>query len=324
MKIITWNIRGLNGRSKQKLLRDLILAEKPEILLLQETKCTSEDIDKLLPYCWKQGAAVSIDATGTAGGLAILWNTNAVLLENFLTTKWSITADYRLIGSNKPGHLTNVYGPASPRDKQAFLRSLRYVSSLAQYKNWTVGGDFNIIRSLEEKKGGSRRLDRDSSDFNSLIDDLHLIDLDTNNGLHTWTNRRTGIHQIACKLDRFLISESLMMEGTAMESTILNFSGSDHWPLQLWVDIPATPGKKPFRFEKFWLDHPDFQENIQAWWREAEVPRGSKMYRFQQKLKNLKQTLKLWNQHTFGNIFDAQKQLSAQWKGFNIRSDCRD
>jgi hypothetical protein len=29
MKIISWNIRGLNGRSKQKMLRDLILAEKP-------------------------------------------------------------------------------------------------------------------------------------------------------------------------------------------------------------------------------------------------------------------------------------------------------
>jgi len=36
------------------------------------------------------------------------------------------------------------------------------------------------------------------------------------------------------------------------------------------------------------------------------------MYRFQQKLKNLKQTFKLWNKHTFGNIFDSQKQLSEQ------------
>jgi len=78
------------------------------------------------------------------------------------------------------------------------------------------------------------------------------------------------------------------------------------------MDVPATPSKKPFRFEQFWLDHPDFQENIQDWWREVDVPHGSKMYRFQQKLKNLKQTLKLWNKHTFGNIFDSQKQLSEQ------------
>jgi hypothetical protein len=36
------------------------------------------------------------------------------------------------------------------------------------------------------------------------------------------------------------------------------------------------------------------------------------MYKFQQKPKNLKHTLKLWNQNTFGNIFDAKKQLLAQ------------
>jgi hypothetical protein len=76
--------------------------------------------------------------------------------------------------------------------------------------------------------------------------------------------------------------------------------------------VPATPRKKPFKFEQFWLDHPDFQAKIQDWWREAEVSHGSKMYRFQQKLKNLKQILKLWNKKTFGNIFDSQKQLSEQ------------
>jgi exonuclease III len=249
MKIISWNIRGLNGRSKQKLLRDLIIEEAPDVVMLQETKCTSEEINRLLPYYWKQGGVVSIDATGTVGGLALLWNTNTVLLNNFCTTRWAITADYRLIGSDQPGHLTTVYGLATPRNKQAFLRSLSYLSSLTQYHRWIVGGDFNIIRSLEEKKGGSRRLDRDSAEFNSSIDDLRLIDLEAINGMHTWSNRRMGLHQIACKLDRFLVSEPLMMDGMAIESSILNRTGSDHWPIQLWLDVPATPGKKPFRFE---------------------------------------------------------------------------
>jgi exonuclease III len=312
MKLISWNIRGLNGRSKQKMLRDLIIAENPDVLMIQETKCTSEDIERMLPYCWRQGKAVSIDATGTAGGVAILWNTNMVTLENFYTTRWSITAEYRLIGSDRPGHLTNVYGPATPGDKQAFLSSLRHLSSLTTHDRWTLGGDFNIIRSLEEKKGGSRRLDLDTIDFNTLIDDLNLIDLETSNGTHTWTNRRTGSHQVACKLDRFLLSEPLLLDGTAMESTILNYPGSDHWPIQLWADVSATPGNRPFRFEQFWLDHPDFKKNIQDWWRQAEIHHGSKMYRFQQKLKNLKQTLKHWNRHTFGNIFDSQKQLTQQ------------
>ena len=36
------------------------------------------------------------------------------------------------------------------------------------------------------------------------------------------------------------------------------------------------------------------------------------MFRFQQKLKNLKHILKHWNQHTFGNIFAAQEKLREQ------------
>jgi hypothetical protein len=43
------------------------------------------------------------------------------------------------------------------------------------------------------------------------------------------------------------------------------------------------------------------------------------MYRFQQKLKNLKQTLKLWNKQTFGSIFDSQKQLSKQMEEIQIQ-----
>jgi hypothetical protein len=34
------------------------------------------------------------------------------------------------------------------------------------------------------------------------------------------------------------------------------------------------------------------------------------MYRFQQKLKNLKQSLRLWNKNTFGDIFESQRQLA--------------
>jgi len=34
MKIITWNIRGINGRSKQRNLQDSIRAENSYILLL--------------------------------------------------------------------------------------------------------------------------------------------------------------------------------------------------------------------------------------------------------------------------------------------------
>jgi hypothetical protein len=46
------------------------------------------------------------------------------------------------------------------------------------------------------------------------------------------------------------------------------------------------------------------------------------MYRFQQKLKNFKQKLKTWNKQTFGNIFEAQRQLKEQMS--IVQSQIRD
>jgi len=36
------------------------------------------------------------------------------------------------------------------------------------------------------------------------------------------------------------------------------------------------------------------------------------MYQFQQKLKYLKTHIKIWNQETFGNIFQAQQNLNRE------------
>jgi exonuclease III len=72
MKLISWNIRGLNGHSKQRLLRDRIIVEQPDIMFLQETKCAGEEMDQILSRCWKQGKMISTNAIGMVGGLAIL------------------------------------------------------------------------------------------------------------------------------------------------------------------------------------------------------------------------------------------------------------
>jgi exonuclease III len=116
-----------------------------------------------------------------------------------------------------------------------------------------------MILSLEEKTGGSKKLEQDSGKFKTLIDHLKLVDIENSNGTFTWSNRRSGNQHIACRLDRFLVTEELMETGSYLESLILPKSGSDHWPLAVNLDTGETPKYKPFRFEKFWLSHLDFQ-----------------------------------------------------------------
>jgi len=66
--------------------------------------------------------------------------------------------------------------------------------------------------------------------------------------------------QIECRLDYFLISKTLLLEGPLVYSNILVKAGSDNWLVQLWVNTISNHKLKPLIFEKFWLSHPNFQE----------------------------------------------------------------
>lgn len=92
---------------------------------------------------------------------------------------------------------------------------------------------------------------------------MKLVDIDTSNGLFTWNNKRGGESQVASKLDRFIISEDLMLTSLDMTVRILPFGGSDQWPVQFEVTGIGTPKNRPFRFENILLTHPEFISNIE-------------------------------------------------------------
>ena len=105
-----------------------------------------------------------------------------------------------------------MYGPNIPREKNQFLEEIHNTSTLVGSTYWKEGGDFNMITSLKDKKGGIRRLETYSLAFCQLIHDLKVVDLETNNGIYTWNNKRGGKNQIASRLDRYLLSENIMQE----------------------------------------------------------------------------------------------------------------
>jgi hypothetical protein len=128
-----------------------------------------------------------------------------------------------------------------------------------------------MILTLEEKRGGKKRLEQDSIRFQELLEQHNLVDIENGNGTFTWTSKHTGPQQIACRLDHFLLYETLLLEGPLIESNILPKAGSDHWPVQLWVDTMASSKLKPFRFEEFWLTYPDFHKMACLWWDATEI-----------------------------------------------------
>ena len=92
-----------------------------------------------------------------------------------------------------------------PEKKLVFLNFLQWLIQEQAYHLDILGGDYNLITSLLDKRGVRRILSEEDKLLKKFREDNNMIDLQTNNGIHTWNNRKGGASQIACRLDRFLI-----------------------------------------------------------------------------------------------------------------------
>lgn len=70
MRLISWNIRGLEKPQNVNWLRNKVRANSPQILFLIETKLCSKKMEKVrLKYGFKTG--IDVGAVGSKGGLSL-------------------------------------------------------------------------------------------------------------------------------------------------------------------------------------------------------------------------------------------------------------
>lgn len=288
MIITSWNIRGLNSRGKQRYLNDRLKKEKPIVVIIQETKISTEKMREILNRNKNRYEMMGQDAIGSVGGLVIIWNPKEIQFSNWISFPRILTGTTRIIGTMEEVIITGVYGPHIQGEKENFLQNLKALRSVIPGKQWIVGGDFNLIKTSEEKRGGLRRMDKAMEQFVDLIREQRLIDIQTINGNHTWNNRRGGANQIASRLDIFLISEQIMMKDVFIEATILSVTGSDHSLIKMEIDLKQRPSNKPFRFKAFWLRNEGLVKKLEEWWRTRDQRGRNKMHTFKLKLKEMK------------------------------------
>jgi len=184
------------------------MSDHPDIMLIQETKLDSSHPPLLLNSCFRPYISLANTATSSAGGIMTLWKNSKFDLLSFLATHHSLTMILRILGTNETISITNVYALHRVIDCIKMLQILSNLLDPLLHPIKIIAGDFNMITNLSEKKGGIRKLDKDSKAFISTMENLNLVDILTSNGLFTWNNRRGGYHQIASRLDHFLLYEA--------------------------------------------------------------------------------------------------------------------
>ena len=109
------------------------------------------------------------------GGLGILWDPTRVILGGLHGRISLLLADFKVVGFSIKGIITNFYGTHNPSERRDFIKYLWKAREQAPSSHWIVGGDFNIITSLEEKKSGRRKVEGECEKFRGTIEELALV-----------------------------------------------------------------------------------------------------------------------------------------------------
>ena len=75
MKLLSWNVRGMNSVSKRVVLKGMVQSFKGECLFLQETKMEIIEIQIIRSICpWSNSQFGMCPSIGASGGILLVWN----------------------------------------------------------------------------------------------------------------------------------------------------------------------------------------------------------------------------------------------------------
>ncbi|TYG40385.1 hypothetical protein ES288_D12G088500v1, partial [Gossypium darwinii] len=130
------NCRGVGNPATVRELKQLLVANDPDIVFLCETKIHSNAFSRIRSTCRMEGC-LAVCSEGRSGGLALMWREGVrVTVQNY--SKYHIDAsDSMQDGENL--RFTGFYGQVDPRLRQHAWDMLRRVKSRNNEK-WIVGG----------------------------------------------------------------------------------------------------------------------------------------------------------------------------------------
>ncbi|XP_026404153.1 uncharacterized protein LOC113299323 [Papaver somniferum] len=209
-----------------------------------------------------------------------------------LSTKQSITVKVKEV------LVTRVHAACLTVDRRSLWKDLKNINELKL--PCLVIGDFNVVLSCEEKKGGRQPLKVAMQDFRDCIEYCNLIQSPRTGIKFSWFNNRVGKKRILCDLDRSFYNLQWLECYETWCYKVGVRGTSDHGALLGGVAQSDKPHNIPFRYQFVWTTHPGFLKVIQESW-EVECE-GNPAFCFTSKLKRLKEILKKWNWEVFGDL----------------------
>ncbi|HXJ11803.1 MAG TPA: exodeoxyribonuclease III [Candidatus Limnocylindrales bacterium] len=250
MKIISWNVNGLRAVLRKDFL-GYLSKEGPDILCLQETKATPDDVEQLWPatYTTFWNSAQKKGYSGTA----IFTRVKPLNVTLGLNIPEHDNEGRVLIAEYPDFFLVNVYVPNSKREltrlpyRQEWDRDfLKHLKKLERKKPVIFCGDLNVAHTeidLANPKANVKNhgfTPEERAGFTAFVQ-AGFIDtfreFEKDGGHYTWWSPMGGARKrnVGWRIDYFLISSALRPR---LKKAFIhpNVMDSDHCPVGIEID----------------------------------------------------------------------------------------
>jgi len=251
LSLFSWNVRGLGQSCRCDDVLAELISSRPTFACLQETKLAQVTPAKrktFLPV--RMSSFAAHPSAGAAGGILTAWDANICTVTGTLERPYSLTVFVTLAADGTTLHLTNIYAPTVSAEKSVFLAELAEIAGHVTGP-WIIIGDFNLTRSPEDKNSDAFNF-TEAELFNSLINELALLELPLVDRAYTWSNHWDNPTLV--RLDRCFVNTD--WDAAFPNNTLSSRArfASDHVPLLVSAST-RIPRSTCFLFENAWLQH---------------------------------------------------------------------
>ncbi|XP_022039968.1 uncharacterized protein LOC110942499 [Helianthus annuus] len=257
MNILSLNIRGLSGGVKANWVKELRMSNKIGDVALQKSKSDSVSKAELVGFWGNNNFEFAyVASAGLSGGLIWMWDPCIFKVEDIIQNRSFLIIRGVLVGNGALMNLMNVYAPQSFVAKRQLWEVVSAQIGSLEGK-WVLAGDFNAVRSQEERKRSKFKAVC-AENFNKFIFDNGLLEFPMQG--RNFTCIRDNGRKLS-KLDRFLVCSEFFNGWPQTCVRVLPGRHSDHCPIILEVVILKF-GPRPFRVFSSWIGQPGFEEAV--------------------------------------------------------------
>ena len=263
MKLYSWNVNGIRAVHKKGLFQDFIARHQPDILCLQETKATQDQIEVDLPdYEEYWHSAERKGYSGTAIFTKIPPLEALFGLPEDIAEKYQLNDGYG--DTTREGRITTlefegyfvstVYTPNAKDDLSRIpMRQhwdpayLEYMKRLEAQKPVIFCGDFNVAHTAldlarpKENEGKKGFTEEERSGFTAFVeagfvDTFRLYEKE--GGHYTWWSPMAGARErnVGWRIDYVMSSAELLpfIKSARIHADVM---GSDHCPVSIEITL---------------------------------------------------------------------------------------